>query len=169
MREMDDPIIGHLTFERREMDHWVKSDRLDLIGADIPLSIQSDENGPNEQQRQKYLSLKHAPADMRSELQDALFAFYKEQRELYASANADSEEYIEECLPILTSSDQIWAILEPADWYILGPDSSICMFDVPEDRCDTAIFWYGCWDIEHEFGALYKDGRLQRVAAPGDF
>jgi hypothetical protein len=169
MTEINDPAIGHLTFERHGIDAWVKSEHLDLIGTETPLSIQVDENGPTEQQRQVYLSLKNASADMRSELQEALFVFYKEQREIYAEVYEEMEVDVEEFVPTLTSSNQIWSILEPLDWCILGPESSVCMFEEPKDRCDTAIFWHGCWDIEHEFGALYKDGRLQRIAAPGDF
>jgi len=170
--EIDDPVIGKLTFDEyadENVLHWTRLEPLDLIGSDVSLIVQTDADGPTEHQRQVYLSLKSATAEMRAELQEALFEFYKVQRELYADACDDIEGYVEESLPVLESSDQIWGILDLLAWYIICPDSSIDMFGPSEDRCDSAIFWHGYWDIEHEFGVLFKDGKLQRIAGVGDF
>jgi len=168
--ELNDPVIGRLEYSPNgDMPHWIKEEYLDCIGAAITLNIQAGIAGPSEQQRQVYSTFKTKQKSMKLELQEALFEFYKGEREAYAAGWDDSDDYFRECLPMLGSSDQIWALLDPQGWNILGPDSSTCTFDKPEERCDMAIFWHGCWDIEHEFCALFKNGKLQNIAGPGNF
>ena len=51
------------------------------MGGAIPLNIQVGSDGPTEEQRQVYLTFKEAEADLKAELQEALFEFYKSERE----------------------------------------------------------------------------------------
>lgn len=172
--QREDPVFGLLTFDPTVADSgaWGKQEQLQMIGGNISLSIQVGSGGPTQEQRQVYLTFRGSGSDTKAELQEALFEFYKSEREIYAPIYdeiCDEPSQVEEFVPELTSSEGIWKLLTPDHWLILGPESWVGQEDVSGIKCDTAIFWHGCWDIEHEFGALFKDGRLIGIRGLGNF
>lgn len=172
--QREDPVFGLLTFDPNIADSgtWSKQEHLPLMGGPIPLTIQIGNEGPTQEQRQVYLAFKENEAELKAELQEALFEFYKSEREDYALIYAeicDSSSQVEEFVPVLSNSDEIWDILDPLDWMILGPESWVGQQDVSGIKCDTVLSWHGCWDIEHEFIALIKGGKLIGIRAPGNF
>ena len=164
---IDDPVIGPLTFEDYGLPTWTREDSLDILGGSIRLDIGADSQGPTELQRQVYITCKQMPMSVRDELQEAIFEFYKVEREAYAEVCGDIEGYVEEFLPVLEESSSIWGIIQPNYWRIMGPEPSDDGTIEVSDRYDATISWNGCWDVEHEFCALLKDGKLVSIEGPG--
>lgn len=167
---LEDPVFGTLTFDSPMggLDNWNKQEHLELIGGSIPLRIHAGRSGPFEEQRQAYRTFKQTERSLRAELQEALFDFYKDEREVYADICSDIEGYVEEFLPILQTSDEIWRLLDPLEWLILGPETAVGALDGSGGKCDTMLFWHGCWDIEHEFGAMFEGGKFLKVVGHGN-
>ena len=172
MQTIIDPIIGPLTLQGVYGGTgcwWKKLEPLALIGGPAPLEVHAELEGPTEEQRQVYLTLSKAGEGLRAELQEALYAFYKIEREAYAEVCADIEGYVEKCLPILRSSDEVWGILTPLLWSIEQPEIADEQTGEVAEEYDARLFWHGCWDVEHEFSALFRGGRLLGIEALGCF
>jgi len=167
MEQIVDPAFGTLIFKPYNVavGDWKKQDHLELLGSLIPLEIEGSADGPTEDQRQTYLAFKRADRGLRAELQEALFQFYQIQREQYADVYAeicsrDPEFSEEDFIPILAKPEDIWGILTPDSWTILGAESADYHFKVLGSRCDVRLSWHGCWDTEHEFSAFYEGDKL---------
>ena len=172
--QREDSVFGLLTFNPASFESgtWTKQEHLSLMGGPIPLTIQIGNEGPAQEQRQAYLMLNKAEANLKAELQEALFEFYKSEREIYADIYediCDDPSQAEEFVPVLSNPEEIWGILDPLQWMILGPESWVGQQDVSGIQCDTVLSWHGCWDIEHEFIALVKGGKLIGIRGPGNF
>jgi hypothetical protein len=81
---------------------------------------------------------------------------------VYANACGDIEGYFEWGIPELQAPDQIWGRLTPLSWLIVGPETE-------DDSCDVMLSWLGSWDVEHEFSALFQDGRFVGIEHLGCF
>ena len=175
MQTIIDPIIGPLTFQgvHGGAGWWKKLEPLALIGGPVLLEVHADLSGPTKEQRQVYLSLSRPGEGLRTELQKALYVFYKIQREAYADACADIEGYVEDFLPVLQSSAEVWGILSPLSWSIVGPETADDQAEEAGEKYDAKydamLSWYGCWDEEHEFSALFRGGRFLGIEALGSF
>lgn len=171
MPQKIDPVFGLLTFHAGEggIGWWVKEEHLDLMGGSVPLEVHAATNDPTEVERQIYLAFKQAEKGLRAELQAALYAFYLMQREQYAEFCGDIKGYVEEFLPELKRSEEVWGILTPLCWLILGPETALQPYDELDGECDTLLSWHGCWDIEHEFSAFFGGGRFLGIEALGTF
>ncbi len=167
MEQIVDPIFGTLVFAPHYHDvsvgYWKKQDYLELMGGLIPLNIKAGTNGPTEDQRQAYLALKRVDASLRSRLQEATLQFYQTQREIYADGYAaicDNDAEVEEFVPILAKPEDVWGILIPNSWTILGTESADYLFETLSIRCDTMLSWHGCWDIEHGFDMIFQGDKF---------
>ena len=171
MKQNIDPVLGLLAFRASEdgKGWWMKQDHLDLMGGPVSLEIDGDADGPMEAQRQVYRTFKQVEKSLHAELQETLFAFYATQREQYADFCGDIEGYVENFLPVLESSDEVWEILTPLSWSIIGPGNYNGQFGEADAGCDMMLSWHGCWDIEHEFSALFEGGRFLGIEALGTF
>ena len=171
MEQTIDLVFGPLAFRAVENGQgwWTKQEHLDLMGGPVPLEVYADANGPTEAHRQVYHTFKQVEKSLRAELQEALFAFYQIEREQYADACGDMEGYIENFLPVLGSSDEIWEILTPLSWTIFGPEDYNGQFGEADAGCSMMLSWHGCWDIEHAFSALFEEGRFLGFEALGTF
>ena len=170
MKHSIDPVLGPMAFRAVEdgQGWWTKQDHLDLMGGLVPLEVYADANGPTEAQRQVYRTFKQAEKGLRAELQAALFAFYQIEREQYAAACGDIEGYVENFLPELQSSEEVWGILTPLSWLIVGPEI-VEWNEEADGECDSMLSWHGCWDAEHEFSALFEGGRFLGFEHLGTF
>ena len=170
MEQNIDPVLGPLTVRAVEDGQgWrMKQEHLDLMGGPVSLEVYADANGPTEAHRQVYRTFKRAEKSLRAELQEALFAFYQIEREQYADARGDIEGYVEDFLPELHSSEEVWGILTPLSWVILGPETAE-RHEEADGECDSMLSWHGCWDVEHEFSALFDGGRFLGFEALGTF
>ena len=171
MEQIIDPVFGLLTFRTGvgAVDWWEKREPSKLIGAPVLLEIYAGSSGPTEEQRQVYLTLKQAEDSLRAELQEALYEFYKIEREAYADVCSDIEGYVEECLPLLQKSEETWGILTPLFWLIMGPETADVQAGEAGEKYDARLSWHGCWDVEHEFSALFRGGRFLGIDALGSF
>ncbi len=83
------------------------------------------------------------------------------------AANTDIAGYVEECWPLLQTSDEIWGILDTLER--LRPEMGVGQSEESGAKCDTMLFWHGCGDVKHKFGALFKGDKLLSVAGPDNF
>lgn len=155
------------------LDRWLRSAHSEpctpSMNRRFPLEINADEDGPTEKQRQAYLSFKQAEKSLRPDLQVALFEFYKIEREDYADICSDIEGYVEECLPVLHSSEEVWSLLTPLSCLITGPETDGEQYGQAGGHCDMMLSWHGCWDVEHEFSAIFEDGTFLGIEHLGCF
>ncbi len=171
MKQIIDSVFGLLTFQSGAgaVGWWKKQEYLEVMDGPVPLEIHAEADGPMEEQRQVYQAFRQAGNNVKAEIQDALFEFYKIEREEYADICGDIEGYIEEFLPVLQNSDEIWNILTPLSWRIVGPESTFVQYEEANGEYDTKLSWHGSWDAEHEFSALFQGGRFLGVEHLGCF
>ena len=161
--QIEDPVFGSLTFTDGEVGTWGKPEYLASLNATVPLQIEADKSGPTEKQRKVYLIFQQSQERLREDLQRALFAFYQSEREAYIEVmdDGDLDFYIRECAPIIEQSDEIWSLLTPYFWYIEKDADE-------ENGHDTSFYWHGSWDVEHEFCAQFKEGKLLGIEGMGE-
>ena len=169
--QIEDPVFGTLISDEQPVYRdgsvcWNGKDTIDLVGGSVRLSIYTDPGtGPTEGQRQRYLAFKSSPAALKAHLQEPLFEFYKVEREAYLEVIGVpffDDEYVAECLPVLTNAEDIWPLLEPdAFLSIEGPSS--------RRQCDMELCLHGCWDIEHEFIVQLKENRVLDIVNIGNY
>lgn len=140
MEQIIDPVLGSLAFRAVEdgQGWWTKQEHLDLMGGPVPLEVYADASGPTEAQRLVYRTFKRAEKTLRAELQEALFAFYQIEREQYADACGDIEGYVEDFLPELQSSEEVWGILTPLSWLIVGTEIAE-RHEEADGECDSVL------------------------------
>jgi len=171
MEQNIDPVLGPLAFRAVENGQgwWTRQEHLDLMGGTVPLEVHAATGDPTEVERQIYRTFKQAEKGLRAELQAALYAFYQIQRKQYADACGDIEGYIDNFLPELQRPEEVWGILTPLSWLILGPKTAFYQYDELDGECEVLLSWHGCWDIEHEFSALFGGGRFLGIEALDSF
>ena len=164
---MEEAVFGALAFVPGNgsdgIAYWEKPEYTGLFDTTIPLRIYAGTQGPTAAQQQAYSAFRQAEKKLRAELQEALFDFYQSEREVYADIYADicADASLglgeEDFVPVLETSDQIWKILMPDSWVI----------ETETEEHAIVIYCHGCWDIEHGFSILFKEGQLLGIEAMG--
>lgn len=156
-KRLVDPVYGPITYEGGST--WYAERDMEALGGRYSISVTGPRaTGPGTVQHELLRELLEREHDIRRQAEQSLYAEYqavapRRRKEMESFGFPDFAKTLQDCVPIVEDSAQIWALLS---------DGSILLED--EVGCFT-IFWNCAWDDEHGVSRTFVNWKLEEDEA----
>jgi hypothetical protein len=145
MKEIDDPVLGRIRFNRF---CWEFERELPFLRTTLGFRIDPEQKGSDvsDKQRQVFLSILRMPAETRTRMEAPMFANYRHIRDI---AEDDT-------MPAIATAADIWPHVDPRLVWIPRHGTSKHSYFFVELEC--------AWEPEHGLEVLFKDGDIDHAS-----
>jgi hypothetical protein len=143
------------------LDMWEAEVFVPFWGGPIPVRIAAPAGGPSRRQAQILEAILSYQGDLRSQIEESLFAYYKQKVEGTAGYFERGVDVTAQRAPKLHGSGEVWGLLSAIAVYIPACSAAAneAVFELHMD-CS--------WDADHGLCVRIRDWRVAKIAGQMD-